>query len=198
MRILTAAEMKLAEKAAVDAGTTYEQLMENAGRGAADEILNDLPKNASVLCLCGKGNNAGDALVVARILLENGHMPSLLFLRGMSLSELAQLNLDRLPDGLICSAIADKYDAVIDGVFGTGFHGELSESVRGIFRTINRMETVRFALDLPSGLNCDTGEFDPDTFSADKTYTFGAYKPAFADNRTKPVTGEVFLIDIGL
>ena len=72
MKIYTAAEMREHEQMAVDKGTTFEQLMENAGRAAAADLLRRRPQAGRVLIVCGKGNNGGDGLVMARILQAHG------------------------------------------------------------------------------------------------------------------------------
>ena len=70
MKIYTAAEMREHEQMAVDKGMTFEQLMENAGQAAAADLLRRFPKAGRALIVCGKGNNGGDGLVIARVLSE--------------------------------------------------------------------------------------------------------------------------------
>ena len=91
MKIYTAAEMREHEQMAVDKGTTFEQLMENAGRAAAADLLRRRPQAGRVLIVCGKGNNGGDGLVMARILQAHGWRVDILFAAGEKLSELAEL-----------------------------------------------------------------------------------------------------------
>lgn len=203
MRILTAEEMRRAEQAAVDAGTSFEQLMENAGAAAAKEILaleKGLPQR-SIFLLCGKGNNAGDAFVVGRLLAAAGWQVDYLPLFPGGYSSLAALNLSRLPTGVRQqSAESADYSAavLVDGVFGTGFRGQLPEAARRVFRRANAANGMRVALDLPSGLNCDTGEASEDTFRADLTLTFGAYKPGLLVEPGKGLCGQQRCLEIGL
>lgn len=205
MRILTAAEMRQAEARAVKNGTSYEQLMENAGIQAAQQLVRAHAGTPRVLLLCGKGNNGGDALVMARLLAPEGWNIAISFLCGEQLSELAALNRSRLPervrilppDAALYDEIAQA-DLIVDAVFGIGFHGRLPETVRSFFRKANTADAQRIALDIPSGLNCDTGEQSPDTFCAGQTFTFGAYKPALLLERCKPFCGKVTCMDIGL
>ena len=96
--ILDASGMKRAEAAAVKAGVSLGQLMENAGTGAAGMIMDLADKSnceKTALLLCGKGNNAGDAFVVARLLTESGWLCQVLPLIGDEFSSLAQLNWQR-------------------------------------------------------------------------------------------------------
>jgi NAD(P)H-hydrate epimerase len=208
MKTYTAKQMKEAELLAVERGVSFEELMERAGGGAAQGILElSKGKPQRVLFICGKGNNAGDALVVARRLLTNGWDAALCFLCGRNLSELARLNLQRLEPwnvpvleslGPVLAKLIAQADFIVDGVFGTGFSGPLPENCREVFRIANQTSAVRVALDIPSGMNCDTGECDPDTFCAGHTYTFGAYKKAHIMEECKKLCGNVSCIDIGL
>ena len=96
MKIYTAAEMREHEQMAVDKGTTFEQLMENAGQAAAADLLRRFPKAGRALIVCGKGNNGGDGLVIARVLSGHDWQVDVAFVLGDKLSSLAQLNRERL------------------------------------------------------------------------------------------------------
>lgn len=204
MHILTAAEMKAAEAAAVAAGTSYAQLMENAGTAAAEAITHiaaqkQLPLTA--LLLCGKGNNAGDAFVIGRILAKRGWQVQWVPLCGNNFSPLAQKNLQALPSNVQKVSLENVNlgaALLIDGIFGTGFSGNLPPNVRTACRLVNKAGGTRIALDIPTGLHCDTGQADIDTFLAHFTLTFGALKPALLIPDAKTYYGEVHVLDIGL
>ena len=207
MKIYTAAEMREHEQMAVDKGTTFEQLMENAGRAAAADLLRRRPQAGRVLIVCGKGNNGGDGLVMARILQAHGWRADILFAAGEKLSELAELNRGRLQglDGIGLIAAEDLagrlktgYDMIIEGIFGTGFGGRLPADIAAICRLLNQSDGLKVALDIPTGLNCDTSEADKDTFRADLTYAFAAYKPAHMTDAGKAYCGETVCLDIGI
>ena len=207
MKIYTVAEMREHEQMAVDNGTTFEQLMENAGRAAAADLLRRRPQAGRVLIVCGKGNNGGDGLVMARILQAHGWRADILFAAGEKLSELAELNRSRLQglDGIGLIAAEDLagrlktgYDVIIEGIFGTGFCGRLPADIAAICRLLNQSDGLKVALDIPTGLNCDTGEADADTFRADLTYTFAAYKPAHLGGNGKTYCGKIVCLDIGI
>ena len=207
MKIYTAAEMREHEQMAVDKGTTFEQLMENAGQAAAADLLRRFPKAGSALIVCGKGNNGGDGLVIARALSEQDWQVDVVFVLGEKLSPLAQLNRERLnhsdgvsfirPDELE-GRLKTGYDVIIEGIFGTGFGGRLPAGIAAICRLLNQSDGLKVALDIPTGLNCDTGEADADTFRADLTYTFAAYKPAHLGGNGKTYCGEIVCLDIGI
>lgn len=214
MKIYTAVEMRAHEQMAVDKGTTFEQLMENAGQAAAADLLRRFPKAGSALIVCGKGNNGGDGLVIARVLSEHDWQVDVVFVLGDKLSPLAQLNRERLnhSDGvsIICPdelegrttgrlrTLKTGYGLVIEGIFGTGFSGALPETAAAVCRLLNQADGFKIALDIPTGLNCDTGEADEDTFRADLTYAFAAYKPAHMTEAGKAYCGETVCLDIGI
>ncbi|OSI11530.1 NAD(P)H-hydrate epimerase [Neisseria zoodegmatis] len=205
MKICTAAEMRRYEQEAVDAGTSFEQLMENAGQGAAADILKRYPNAGRALIVCGKGNNGGDGLVIARVLQQHGWQADIVFLLGDEVSELAALNRSRLehlpgiefilPDKLK-GRLKEHYDLIIEGIFGTGFSGDLPASVAQTCRLLNVSDGIKIALDIPTGLNGDTGEADKDAFKADLTYTFAAFKPGHFSPAGKELCGEIVCIDI--
>ena len=207
MKIYTAAEMRRREQAAVDRGTSFEQLMENAGQAAAADLLRRLPAAGRALVVCGKGNNGGDGLVIARVLQAQGWRVDIVFVLGDGLSELAERNRRRLQDadgiGFISTdelpeRLHQGYQLLIDGIFGTGFSGALPAAVAEVCRRLNAASSLKVALDIPTGLDCDSGAADADTFRADLTYAFAAYKPAHFSDAGKVLCGETVCLDIGI
>lgn len=204
MKVYTAEQMREHERLAVERGTSYRQLMENAGSAAAQDILRRYPQSGRALILCGKGNNAGDGLVIARLLQAEGWQIDIVFLLGKQLSELAKLNyqlLQGLPNIQFCEIKClseNRYDLIIDGIFGTGFSGRIPAEVAAACRLANQAAGIKIALDIPSGLNGDSAEADEDTFRADLTYTFAAYKPAHIHPACVPYCGEIVCLDIGI
>lgn len=209
MKIYTSTQMRAAEQAAVERGTSFEQLMENAGQSAAADILRRHPHAGTALVVCGKGNNGGDGLVIARVLQQHGWCVDIALVLGTKLSALAELNRQRLMglshiEWLDGEALlgrlntAERYSIIIEGIFGTGFSGQLPEQIATVCRQLNRADGLKIALDIPTGLNGDTGECDAHTFQADLTYTFGAYKPAHFQPNGQTACGEVVCLDIGL
>ena len=157
MKIYTAAEMREHEQMAVDKGTTFEQLMENAGQAAAADLLRRFPKAGRALIVCGKGNNGGDGLVIARVLSERDWQVDVVFVLGDKLSPLAQLNRERLnhSDGVsfirsdeLEGRLKTGYDLVIEGIFGTGFSGALPEKAAAVCRLLNQADGFKIALDI--------------------------------------------------
>lgn len=211
MKILPAQSMRLAEQAAVDAGGSFEELMENAGTAAARILLDRSEAGGKpVLILCGKGNNGGDGLVIARKLAEAGRKVRVIWLLGQKLSPLSQLNRERLTGLPVSFADAAEISdtereqfcteagLIVDGCFGTGFSGELRGLCREWMAAANRSGAFRAALDIPTGMNCDNGFCSPDTFRADLTITFAADKPAHFLKNAAPLCGEVRCAEIGI
>lgn len=207
MKVYTAAQMREREQAAVDKGTSFDQLMENAGSSAARDLMQRLPQAGCALIVCGKGNNGGDGLVMARYMQAQGWHIDILFSLGENLSPLAQTNRERLnglPHIELISAqelegrLKKGYDIIIEGIFGTGFSGALPTEIAALCSQLNHSNGLKVALDIPTGLNCDTAEADPDTFRADLTYTFAAYKPAHLSESGKTYCQETVCLPIGI
>ena len=207
MKVYTATQMREREQAAVDKGTSFDQLMENAGSSAAQDLMQRYPQAGRALIVCGKGNNGGDGLVMARYMQAQGWHIDILFSLGENLSPLAQTNRERLnglPHIELISAqelegrLKKGYDIIIEGIFGTGFSGALPTEIAALCSQLNHSNGLKVALDIPTGLNCDTAEADPDTFRADLTYTFAAYKPAHLSESGKTYCQETVCLPIGI
>lgn len=206
---VTSAEMKEIERKADEAGLSYYQMMENAGTGAASFISSEFPvQGKRVLIFCGKGNNGGDGFVAARKLLEEGASVTLVLAEGepktadaatnKRICETMDLPMLSLSEADEIAAAMGKANLIVDAVYGTGFHGELREPVREIALLINRSKAAVYALDIPSGLNGDTGEADPDTVRAGCTVAFHRLKPAHADERCAEYCGRIICVSIGI
>lgn len=206
---VTSAQMKEIERRADEAGLSYDQMMENAGIGAAEQIASKAPvAGKRVLIFCGKGNNGGDGFVVARKLTEKGASVKLILAEGEPKTA------DAVKNRQICETMAipmidlieereishsmEAADLIVDGIYGTGFHGELREPVRKITRMINQSKAAVFALDIPSGLSGDTGEADEDTVRADCTIVFHRLKPAHIEENCRGYCGRIICISIGI
>jgi NAD(P)H-hydrate epimerase len=184
-------------------------LMENAGRGAVD-ALSDYGIYGHVLICCGKGNNAGDGFVMARHLSLRGYLATLwLFAPPDELSGDTAINYQiakncRIPmvvfrDGMWgrFESLLHQSDWVVDSLLGTGVMGAPREPFAGAIRRINNARKKVLAVDLPSGLDADTGEpFDP-TMRATLTCTFFANKIGLAKAVAEPFVGEIEVCDIG-
>lgn len=186
-------------------------LMENAGRGAA-ELLLELGVAGPVVVCCGKGNNGGDGFVIARHLENHGcSVRVLLFCDPQDLSGDAEVNyriiekagtpiaaLGQLADAADMKQEFSRADWIVDALLGTGTRGEIREPYRSVIDAINASPARVFAIDLPSGLDCDTGQSLGCCVRADHTATFVARKIGFDAPQARQWLGEVHVIDIGV
>ena len=139
---VTAAEMKALEKAANDNGLLYIQMMENAGRTAFAQLRRRLPGPARLLVAAGRGNNGGDGFVMARVAAKQGWQVQVLLAEGEPKTPDAITNFGSLRDLpveiLHDAASAAPADAVVDALYGTGFHGTLRPAGRAACDLMNR------------------------------------------------------------
>jgi NAD(P)H-hydrate epimerase len=181
-------------------------LMENAGRGAAEIFVKHFAAVAkSVLILCGAGNNGGDGFVIARHLDRLGFpVQMILFADVTNLSVDCRVNFEIARRSGIPIHASDAFEsklndstAVIDALFGSGLNRPLGEPFASVIETLNRTRLPTFAVDLPSGLDCDTGEPLGPTVQADRTVTFVGWKKGFLNPNSRTWTGLIETAEIG-
>lgn len=202
MIVVTTKQMKFLEAEADRNGNTYEMLMEKAGKKLAEKIIEQDERN--VVFLCGSGNNAGDCFVAARYLECTDKKIIIAMLFGEPKTDISLYNYNRLnnihitqnPDEII-GILQNMEDClVVDGVFGTGFHGELSEEIKSVFNACNDKRIL--AVDVPSGGNCNKCKVAVGTLKADETITFGFEKFGMTQYPLKEYCGNVTVADIGI
>jgi NAD(P)H-hydrate epimerase len=207
MKTLTREQSRAVDQWAVrEIGLTSLVLMENAGRGVVDVLLNCEPRPSRVLILCGKGNNGGDGFVIARHLAIRG-----VDCRAVLLIEPSELQGDALANFLVVQRLGFNIepsaalnvgdsgcDWIIDAMLGTGAVGEPREPYRLAIQWVNTQAAKILAVDVPSGLNCDTGEPSEFTVKADVTCTFHAPKVGFSNPEAKIFLGELHVVSIGI
>jgi len=218
---LTRAQVREIDRRCIDDyGIPGIVLMENAGRGASDIIRRHAVDGDHISIICGRGNNGGDGFVIARH-LANAGLNVEIFLAcdpakvsgdaGVNLA-IAQrmkipqwafdslLGIDQQPSRLARSTI------LVDAVLGTGFSGDVRSPLDLVIHAINetahpardgsrRMHVV--TIDVPSGLDCDTGRPSDPAIRADETITFVARKAGFDSPGAAVHTGLVHVVDIG-
>lgn len=208
-KIAGSSAMRAAEKLADSSGVSYAELMERAGTLAAHKVMPSLRPGSRAVILCGKGNNGGDGLVMARVLRGRGHVPVVVFVMGTRLSPLAQHNLELLeqtgaevldlplPDGGF-ERLLEGCELIVDAVFGTGFSGALPEHLVPLFDAAQRSGLPVVALDGPSGVNLDTGECDGHALRAAQTLAFACLKPGHLLKSSAALCGHCTVLDIGI
>ena len=215
MRLVKASEMQEMDRLTIEEiGIPGVVLMENAARGAARVFLAHFapPLNSHVLILCGRGNNGGDGYVMARVLSEAGLKVTVLVLAEFKkIAGDALVNLEILRRmGLEIQEVPSEEqwkkqrrllkdcDFIIDGLLGTG----LNSSVRGFYarviEEVNRANKPVTAIDIPSGLNADTGQVMGVAVQAALTVTFGFPKIGQLVFPGAGLVGRLVRIDIGI
>jgi NAD(P)H-hydrate epimerase len=210
---LTRAQTRAFDQRAIEHfGIPALVLMENAGRATVD-VMQSLGVRGPVVICCGKGNNGGDGLVIARH-LANRAIPVkvLLFARPEELSADAaaqwrivrQLQLPAevwseaaLDEGCLTRGLAQA-EWIVDAMFGTGLTGPMRPPFDRIATCINAGAARILAVDIPSGLDADTGLAMGPTVRAEHTVTFVAPKVGFANPAAEAWLGRVHVADIGL
>jgi ADP-dependent NAD(P)H-hydrate dehydratase / NAD(P)H-hydrate epimerase len=215
MKIVTVSQMQKAERDSAQFGISLDGLMENAGKAFAEEtrnILGDIRKH-KILVLVGPGNNGGDGLVAARHFHDCGAEVHV-YLCGsrtdrdpnLELVLKRQINCLKADDDASLEQLQkllQKATAVVDSLFGTGTSRPLSGIFAQVLSTISEAKKKRphmqlIALDLPSGLNADTGSVDPATPFADNTVTLGFPKAGLFNLPGALRAGKISVVDIGI
>ena len=194
--ILTAAEMRAAEEAAIAAGTPVETLMERAGAAAAEAIRRYAGSLPAVI-LCGPGNNGGDGYVIARRLAEHGTTVRVAALGDPS-SAAAKAARAAWQGEVESLGAAASAPLLVDALFGTGLSRGLEASVSQALARLAAQARVRVAVDLPSGVASDDGHILSPVPDYDLTITFGSLKPSHLLQPAARHMGRVAVADIGI
>ena len=222
MKVLNRRQMSRHDQLAIDElGIPGVVLMENAGRNAGQAVIDLLrtgrkinPARARVAVLCGGGNNGGDGYVIARhlhnvgadVILYAASDPGLLTgdaLTHFMITQKMGIELVGITDAAELADTRGAWDTahvVIDALLGTGFTGPLRPHLAQVIAACNRArkwEASIVAVDIPSGLDCDTGLAGDPAVTADLTITFAAPKAGFANPRAREFLGDLVVADIG-
>ncbi len=216
MKAVSGIEMHNLDRRAVEeGGIPGERLMRIAGALAASSVMEYIarlmkfdvfPRN--IIVLAGKGNNAGDAFVVAKLLANLGEYNVFLHctakeeeLQGDALTmfrELPDKIRGRITYGLQKSDLEIPNVLIVDGLLGTGCHGPLREPFDSWIRTVNESGHPVVSLDIPSGLDADTGEVVTDAITADLTLTMALPKRGMLSEEGIRRCGRIKVLDIGI
>jgi NAD(P)H-hydrate epimerase len=215
MKVVTAEQMRQIDRSAAGIGLTTGALMENAGRAVADETKKLIGGviGKHILVIAGTGNNGGDGLVASRYLGDWGAEVNLYLCKGRSKDDknlalakergITTIQADQDRDFSRLDSLLASSEVVIDAVFGTG----RSRAVDGVFKDVlTRVTTAKqrnpgllvIAVDVPSGLDSDTGAVDASCPYADATVTLGYPKPGLFSFPGAERAGKVIITDIGI
>jgi NAD(P)H-hydrate epimerase len=216
MKLVTAAEMRQLDRLTIERyGTPGQMLMERAGRGAAQVARRCFPrltaKGRRVVIVAGKGNNGGDGLVIGRWLRRTGVRTEVVLLgRAAELTGDAKRMLDayaksraalrEFADGGLgaLQKTLDGADLIVDAIFGTGLDKPVGGLHGEVIELINASGVPVFAVDIPSGLNADTGVPMGTAIQAEATATFGFAKLGQALYPGARYCGQLAVVDIGI
>jgi len=206
---ITTPEMRALETNAEYYGVSLLQLMETAGRNVAEEIAARFqPKKARVAIFCGSGGNGGDGFVAARYLTCLGFKVEVILAGKASdiTSESAKKNwvaLQPLRNIIPLTEVKDsalipevKADVIVDALLGIGLKGKLRPPIVQLVEKINSTDAFRVAVDVPTGIDSDSGEVLGTAVKANLTVTFYKAKPGLV--RAKEHSGEIVVKNIGL
>lgn len=213
-RLVTGAQMARIDRGAIECGVSGIRLMENAGHGAA-RVLADLVggyPGKRIVVLCGKGNNGGDGFVIADLAASAGaSVSAFLLARDDQVTGDARHHLDRArKNGLEVEEILESKDlvrirtllskasAAVDALLGTGIRGGPRGVIAGAIDTLRVAACPILAVDVPSGLDGDTGRADGPCAAATRTVTFGLPKIGQFRFPGRSLCGTLHCVDIGL
>lgn len=198
--------MRVAEEAAFARGISAEALMEEAGAGIGRAIAKFFPRPGKCIVFAGKGHNAGDAFVAARWLAPAGwEIETRLIFAENEISDLTKKKLRKLGARPAQRSLAPPHLGagrpiiVLDGLLGLGAHPPLRDPIREACRQINSLGTdgaYIVAIDLPSGLDGETGQADDDCVVADFTITVGAAKSGLVADSALDFVGRLEVVPL--
>ncbi len=204
--LVTCQQMQSAEQAAFDRGVSAEELMELAGKGIADVVRQFFPKPGIAILYLGKGNNAGDALVAGRELEKYGWQVRAVcaFLKSdfkeLPMKHWKALNLGKRDFDSLRESECRSPFIQLDGLLGIGASGPLRGTLFSSARMMNTLRHIQhattIALDIPSGLDADTGEPCADCVEADITVTIGAVNAGLVADAATNYVGRLALVKL--
>lgn len=204
---ISSREMRALELNAEYYGISLLQLMENAGRNIAIEIAAHFDTDKAIVVFCGLGGNGGDGFVIARHLLSMGFKVTVVLAgRGREIVHNAAMKnfaaIKALTDIIVFEVVDSssmpevQADVIVDALLGTGTKGKLKSPIIQLVEYINSMSGFKIAVDVPTGIDSDTGEVLGSALRADLTVTF--YEQKLGLMNAKKYTGQVIVKDIGL
>lgn len=205
MHVVDVEEMKRIERIAEEMGVSREEMMENAGKSVAFYVNKLFPLSRKILVVAGKGNNGGDGLVAARYLKAAGKdvkivlsdLPSKETLSWKQLKRLKGIDVQVFNKKDFKKLLKDA-DLVIDALIGYGLKGNPKGKIAEIIKEINKSKKPVISVDVPSGLNANTGIPGNPCIKADTTVTLGFMKSGLLSSRAKKIAGKIYVGDIGL
>ena len=211
MKILTCEQTRALERNQIERGSTYFQLMNNAGVQVGKTLISQMKANprSTVAVLCGKGNNGGDGFIAAQYLCSRGIRAYALLVDGEPRTEDSMQAMDQAESSGIeivriweysqkVKDIISTADYVIDAIYGIGFKGGLSDNIKIIADLVNSTHSRVLSVDIPSGVNGDTGAVGNTAFRAELTLSFSTLKPCHVLYPAMDYCGKTVVAQVGI
>jgi len=192
------------EQLAIANGVSEYSLMQTAGQAAFEKLRERWPQAANIVVCCGKGNNAGDGYVVASLAKEHGFAVTIFTLSPPSELQGAALEAAQAAQQLditIETFDAEKplaADVIVDALLGSGLQGDVREPFVSAIQAINASDSAVLSLDVPSGLDVDTGDILGSAVEANVTVTFIAGKPGLYTSKAPAYCGHIYWHDLNI
>ncbi len=202
--LYTAAQVKNLDRIAIEQyAMPAAVLMDNAGRAAFAVLLQRWPQAKHIAVFCGAGNNAGDGYVIARLAAEQAMHVTLYQLGDTGrLSDAAAQHRDRLPSGVhVCKTVqplAPEIDVIVDALLGTGLNSNLKDDWLQAVNTVNAAQAGVLAVDIPSGLNADTGQVMGAAVKAAVTVSFIGLKQGMFTAQARDYCGQILFASLDI
>ncbi|GEP10386.1 NAD(P)H-hydrate dehydratase [Methylobacterium gnaphalii] len=200
-RLLTVAAMRRVDETAIRGGTAGYRLMQAAGCAVAERARAMAPSGGRVLILCGPGNNGGDGFVAGRLLAEGGYHVVLRLMgdRGTLSGDaaLAAAGWAGAVEPALPAGDVSGFDLIVDALFGAGLSRDITGEASELIEAVNASGTPVLAVDVPSGLDGDSGAIRGAAITATETVTFVALKPGHLLQPGRSLCGGLHVADIG-
>lgn len=201
MKNLYESSAKFDKNAIESLGISELVLQENAARAVAQIIRQNLKPHSKILALCGKGNNASDAIAALRMLSGEYKCGLVLLEDNINQNAKIQLNIAKNVgvEILNLDLISDfnEFDCLVDGIFGSGFRGEMMPKIANIINLANATNCLKIAVDIPSGIS-QNAQVAKQVFKADFTICMGVLKLGLYSDKAKDFAGEISLANLGI
>lgn len=208
-RVYTVEQVQQGEEAAAEAcSISLMQLMSAAGTAVFKQLQNDLKAPAKIAVCCGEGNNGGDGYIIARLAREAGYQVDVFALSpNKTISSKTDNNAERArlawrenggQEKVVHDCAPQNYDLIVDALFGVGLNRALEGVAAELVQSLNDASAKVLAVDVPSGLNADTGTVPGIAVRAYKTVCLVAYKRGLLTGKAKNHVGQLVLEDLGI
>ncbi len=205
MEIVTANQMMdIEEKAVESQEISLKELMEAAGESVADIASSLLKAGGEIAIYCGKGNNGGDGFVAAKHLKRIGHDVTVYLtfskddIKGIAKDALSEAEAASVNIMEFKKEVCPSPDLIIDALFGFNLKGEIHGQAADAVEQINKVRAIVVSVDIPSGIDADTGRSDGVSVKADHTVTFTCPKIGSVIDQGVGLSGKIHLVDIGI